>query len=281
MLVQHMGLVSEIGTETLSFAEVSRAGAALQKQLARDFGPIWGVDATIDAFARLEDVPLGYWPIVVEEDIQVAGAAGIHLDRNGQPFALVQYSNRWTLTASHEMLEMAADPFGNRVISARSIKPDLGRVEYLVEVCDPCEAPDFAYHANGVSVSDFYTPNFFDPVIDPGVRYSFTGAITKPLDVLKGGYISFHDPVSDHWWQQTFFDDTPTFSDLGVLSQAGGTGIRSLIDALTNVPGYLEDVPSDTRFAKLAQSAGEAIETASSAKADALRAQIKELKGTR
>jgi len=65
MLVQHMGLVSEIDTGTLSFSEVSRAGAALQKQLTRDFGPIWGVDATIDAFAKREAVPLGYWPIVV------------------------------------------------------------------------------------------------------------------------------------------------------------------------------------------------------------------------
>jgi len=277
MLVQHMGLVSEIDTGTLSFSEVSRAGAALQKQLTRDFGPAWGVDATIDAFAKLEDVPLGYWPIVVEEDIKVAGAAGIHLDRNGQPFALVQYSNRWTLTASHEMLEMSADPFGNRVISAMSIKPDLGRVEYLVEVCDPSEAPEFAYRANGVSVSDFYTPNFFDPVADPCVRYSFTGAIKKPLEVLKGGYISFHDPVSDHWWQQTFFGDSPTFRDLGVLKQAG-TGIRSAIDAMTEVPGFLDDVSGESDFALLAQSAGVAIDTASSAKAEALRSQIQELK---
>jgi hypothetical protein len=275
MLVQHLGLVSEI--EAVPFSALSRASAAMQKQLTRDFAEIWGIQATIDGFARLEDLPLGYWPVVLEEDIRVPGAAGIHLDQDGQPFALVQYSNRWTLTASHEVLEMCADPFGNRLIAARSVKPDQGRVQYLVEVCDPCEAPEFAYHVNGVAVSDFYTPHFFDPVDDPCVRYSFTGSITEPLKVLKGGYLSWHDPVTNHWWQQTFFESSPSFRDLGVMSQSG-TGIRSTIDATTQVPDYLEDVPADSPFLKAAQASGETVEAAAAAKAESLRAQIKALK---
>jgi hypothetical protein len=159
-LIQQMGLVSEV--HQISQSEVSRAGAALQKQLTRDFGPIWTVNATIDAFATLEDVPLTYWPILIQADIHI-NAAGVHEDQNGQPFALVQYSNEWTLTASHEMLEMSADPFGRRLIQSQSVKEDQGRVEYLVEVCDPCEAAAFADHVNGVLVSDFYTPHLLRP----------------------------------------------------------------------------------------------------------------------
>ena len=49
--------------------------------------------------------------------------------------------------------------------------PDQGRVEYLVDVCDPCESVSFAYSINGVTVSDFYTPHF----MASGVRYSFRG----------------------------------------------------------------------------------------------------------
>ena len=91
-------------------------------------------------------------------------------------------SDSWSLTALHEMLEMLADPFGNRLVPGQSPKPDQGRVEFLVEVCDPSEADEFGYTVNDILVSDFYTPHFFDPVKADGVRYSFTGAITEPRD---------------------------------------------------------------------------------------------------
>ena len=76
-------------------------------------------------------------------------------------------------------------------------------MEFLVEVCDPSEAAEFGYTVNDILVSDFYTPRFFDPALDTQARYSFTGAITKPRQILRGGYVSWHDPVSNHWWQQT------------------------------------------------------------------------------
>src|SRR5215212_12082995 len=154
MLPTHVALVSEI--RAISVSELTRVAAALQKQVARDFGPIWDVQATVSAFVRLQDVPIGYWPIVVRQDIRVPGAAGIHTDRNGQPYALVQYSPNWALTASHECLEMLADPFGNRLIAGPSPKAGQGRVEFLVEVCDPSEDTQFAYQVNGITVSDFY-----------------------------------------------------------------------------------------------------------------------------
>ena len=112
-------------------------------------------------------------------------------------------------------------------------KPGQGRVEFLVEVCDPSEAAEFGYSVNGILMSDFYTPRFFDPLVAPGVRYSFTGALTEPLKVLRGGYLSWHDPVSDHWWQQTWFSGAaPRFCDLGVLTASAG-GIRAQIDRIT------------------------------------------------
>src|SRR5262249_15004692 len=159
-------------------------------------------------------------------------AAGVHLDRNGQPYALVTYSADWVLTASHETLEMLADPFGNRLLAGQSPKTGQGRVEFLVEVCDPSEAAELGYTVNGMVVSDFYTPNYFDPVTGTGVRYSFSGAIKKPRQVLKGGYLSWHDPISDHWWQERFFGGTrPTFADLGVFSNA--RSLREQVDATT------------------------------------------------
>src|SRR5207253_6686517 len=182
-----------------------------------------------------EDVPIGYWPIIVRKDIQTPNAGGVHLDKQGQPYALVQYSESWSLTVSHECVEMLVDPFGNRLIAGQSPMENQGRVEYLVEACDPCEHANFAYTVNGVLVSDFLTPHFFDPVASAGVQYSFTGAIKNPRDVLSGGYLSWHDPVTDHWWQVNFFGATKEFNDLGIMQQKTGS-IREAIDMMTSHP---------------------------------------------
>src|SRR5512143_1238386 len=94
----------------------TRIAAALQKQVTRDFGPLWGVEATVDAFARWEDVPSDYWrlSLVAPEALNTTGrhdVTGPGADTLGQPYALVAYQDGWAGTASHECLEMLADPF--------------------------------------------------------------------------------------------------------------------------------------------------------------------------
>lgn len=232
-LLLQLGLITE--SEIVPMGDVMRVAAALQKQVTRDLAPIWDVSATVDAFETLEDVPLGYWPMIIMDDIGY-DAAGIHLDKDRQPFALIMSDpdiDVWSLTASHEAIEMLVDPFGDRLVAGDSTKPDQGRVNFLVEVCGPSEAAEFAYTVNGALVSDFYTPRFFDPIAAPGVRYSFTGAVKAPRDVLKGGYLSWHDPLTDHWWQETWFSGNASrFRDLGVFEAANGS-FRSQIDRIT------------------------------------------------
>ncbi|HXM59028.1 MAG TPA: hypothetical protein VOB72_26750 [Candidatus Dormibacteraeota bacterium] len=271
----NVALVTE--SPSISPRELTRVAAALQKQVVRDFGPIWSVHATVSALLSLDDLPIDAWPVVVMDDIGVAGAAGVHEDRRGQPFALVQHSPSWSLTASHEILEMLGDPFGNRLVAGQS--PNAAedrRVEYLVELCDPCEAVTIAYHVNGVLVSDFITPRYEDPVAVAGVRYSFTGAITAPHQVLNGGYLSWHDPTDDHWYQEVYFGDAPEYRDLGVMTGRTGS-IRSWIDRQTRVPALSEGLPADDR--DVAESAGlaAAVAAAAGGRAASLRAQIREL----
>jgi hypothetical protein len=174
--------------------------------------------------------------MIVMDDIGFDGAAGIHVDKDHQPYALITSSDDkdvWSLTASHELLEMLVDPFGNRLVAGDSPKKDQGRVMFLVEVCDPSEAAEFGYTVNGVRVSDFYTPHFFDPVAASGVRYSYTDAITEPRKILSGGYLSWMDPTTNHWWQEYWFSGSgPSFRDLGQLSADQGS-LRSQIDRLT------------------------------------------------
>jgi hypothetical protein len=278
MLVRHVALVSEVGS--LTSRELTRVGAALQKQVTRDFAKLWKVRSTVSAFASLDDVPIDYWPVIIVEDVE--GAAGVHLDEQGQPFALVEIGDEWSATASHETLEMLADPFGNRLVAGPSPKPGQGRVEFLVEVCDPSEAGDFGYTVNGVRVSDFYTPNYFDPESASGVRYSFTGAITAPRQVLKGGYLSWHDILSDEWYQERFFGNSREFVRLGKLTEAGASvrsSLRSLIDAKTPEGRVMVRKVGGERTTVL-RTAGETSQAASGSKAKSWRRQIAALKAS-
>jgi hypothetical protein len=279
MLLRQVALVSE--SNKISASDVASVSAALQKQASRDLVQFWDVKATVDAFPRLEDVPIGYWPIIVMDDIQMPGAAGVHEDKNGQPFALVTSSDRleeWSLTASHEMIEMLVDPFGSRLVAADSPKADQGRVQILVEACDPSEAAEFAYTVNGVLVSDFYSPRFFDPIAASGVRYSFTGAIEEPRQVLRGGYLSWQDIASDSWWQEIWFGgDAPSFRNLGPLSAENGS-FRSQIDRLTSTASIQAQAPGFSA-AKVAGIPLTAIERMNGDRASQLRQQIDGLLG--
>ena len=275
MLVTQLALVSE--TSQITSSQLNRVAAALQKQAVRDFCPIWQIPASVDAFDKLKDVPVGYWPLIVRDDIGEPGAAGVHMDKNGQPLSLIQYSDSWSLTASHEMLEMLGDPWGNRLVAGQSPKQGQGVVEFLVEVADPPEAPENGYTINGLLVSDFFTPHFYDPVTAAGVRYSFSGKLDGPRKVLKGGYLSWRDPVSDHWWQQVWFDSAePEFRDLGKMTARAGS-LRSAIDAHTKTNARIAvSGPQSTGFSH-ARTLTAAVKESTSSRADGWSTQITDL----
>jgi len=278
-MYSHLALVSQTPNVPGWLTQI--VAAAMQKQLTRDFFPIWGVSATINAFDILDDVPTGYWPIIIRDDIDFPGAAGIHLDANKEPFGLVQFANTWTLTTSHEVLEMLVDPLGIHLRAGKSIKPNQGRVQYLVEVCDPSEAAQFGYLVNGVLVSDFYTPDFFLPMPATSVRYSFTGAIQKPRSIRTGGYISWLDPSTDEWWQQTWFSgNSPKFVALGKLNAAAGS-YRTQIDQKTLAsrtrPSSLRGLPKKNPMIVESDKAIAGCNAATKARARALKKSIDQL----
>jgi hypothetical protein len=234
-LIAHVALVSD--TSQVTFADVSPVAAAMQKQVARDFGPMWEVTATVDAFDKLESVPVDYWPVILRDDISAPGAAGYHTDNQGQPLSLVQADASWPLTVSHEILEMLADPFGNRTV-AGSPPPQapnpvsaFPRVVYLVEVCDPCESDACAYPVNGIQVSDFITPHYYDPSGASGIQYSFRGTVKAPHTVLDGGYVSFGNPTDNHWYQIFVTGGQVQLRDLGVIQPTNGKSLRELVDS--------------------------------------------------
>jgi hypothetical protein len=209
----HVALVDTTGTiPALDLAEVA---GALNEQVQADFAPRWRVAATVGAYPS---APPGTWRIDLVHSTGQAGSLGFHADANHQPFAKVAVDiGQWTVTASHELLEMLGDPWGNRLHGARALPGWQGtspRVRYLLELCDPCEA--FTYQVGGVELSDFLLPAFYRSSTHATPGYSHTGALTEPLQIADGGYISFIDPADGHVWQRFVRDGQVSDRDWGV-----------------------------------------------------------------
>lgn len=214
-MLKHVAIVSQSAAVPLDM--LTPVAAAIQKQVTRDFGPIWNIAATVDAFSGLDQVPIGYWTIVIRDDIGSDNEGFHRKGSDGQPFALVRPSTNWTINVSHECLEMLADPWGNGRVAGASPKVAQGRVAFLVEVCDPCQNPTYAYLVNGLPLSDFFTPQYFDPVTVSAVRYSFTGALSAPREVMDGGYLTWQVPDTQHLWQLRIDDGKRRLVDLGPM----------------------------------------------------------------
>jgi len=212
--------------------------AALTIQVTRDLPQFWNVQATVTYEPNASKIPPGVWPVFLVKSLP-PGEGGFHLDQHNQPYAKViasPTSDEWTIDASHETLEMLVDPNGNRLQPSTSIQIENGKIvdgtgqfAYLVEACDPCEADNFAYPIQGVAVSDFLTPHFYEPVVTPGTRYSFTGAIKAPRQILPGGYISWVNQQSNEMQQLLWVDPTkaPQIVNLG---PASGASLREWVD---------------------------------------------------
>lgn len=288
-LTDHVAIVSltrEIPTRT-----VLQAAAALQKQVTRDFTPFWGLRATVNAFEDLSSVPSDYRLVILfadpeelrerlESSIGAQQAAqlidqfererleGLHLQTlTREPFALVEASDIWSVTLSHEVLEMIADPFGNRLVAAAHPLDTGQRVKYVLEVCDPCQM--MWYPVNGVPVSDFYVPRYFDPVEVARSRYSYTGALERPLQILDGGFLSWIDPTDSALYQLDGGSrEAVLVADLRTL--AGSTApLRTIIDART--PALTRDMLRPASSARAAADANDAVMQASEGSAERTR----------
>jgi hypothetical protein len=246
-----IGLASQ--SASIDFSALSKAANAINLQVTRDFAPIWNVNATVVALEDPNSIPPGVWPVFLVDDIGMDGALGFHLNDHNQPYARARTGPTWSLTASHEVLEMLADPSGNRLISSTSVQivdDELqdggGKFEYLVEVCDPSEDPANAYLVDDVLVSDFYTPRYFDTVATTSARYSFSGKITRPRQLLANGYLSWINPVTQTLQQARAFG-TPDIIDRGRISLAPpgspASSLRGTVDRLTSSPVRLSRVP--------------------------------------
>jgi hypothetical protein len=185
-------------SKLVTAVEVQAAAAALQRQVSEHFAPAWGVDAALSFVAAGAKPLAGSWWLVILDDSDQAGALGYHdLTDEAMPLGKVFVKTaqdagvKWTVTASHELLELLADPAINLTVCATE---NNNLVLYAYEICDPCQADEFGYAIDGVAVSDFLFPSWFETFHRSGVvPLDYCGRISVPFTLLPGGYANVLD----------------------------------------------------------------------------------------
>lgn len=189
---------------------------AIAAQVQTDAAPIWDrAPADVEFYTDAAAIPADAHVITITDTIkdQPTGVLGFHTeDQGGKLWGTVaaqpELSNGgkattgdWSVSSvlSHEVLEMFIDPNCN--LWSNNGKGAI----YTFEVCDPVEAP--TYVVNGVSVSNFVTPAWFDPqATAAGTQYDKLGLLTAPFSILKGGYVVYASAGKE---QQKFGDEFP------------------------------------------------------------------------
>ena len=198
----------------LRLQEVIRA---INTQIERDFAPYWSFGATLrleghtnhrtrrrQAYDPLDMRGDGVLYVLDKFDADLAGEH--YKDFRGVPAGAVyldiseKLEEDWTVTLSHEALEMIADPQTNLVVQGPHPVDRDRDVFHWFEVCDAVQAQ--SYKIDGIDVSDFVLPLYFTPNGERGARNNFMGALQHGKQLIKltsfnvahGGYIGFFDP---------------------------------------------------------------------------------------
>ncbi|HUL27484.1 MAG TPA: hypothetical protein VLW44_17135 [Streptosporangiaceae bacterium] len=188
---------------------------AIASQVRLDAAPLWDrAPAAVVFYTDPAAVPATAHGIAIVDTIQnqPQGVLGFHTeDQGGKLWGVVAAkpeldngaqvtTGDWSVSSvlSHEVLEMFIDPNCN--LWANDGKGSA----YSFEVCDPVEAP--SYTANGVSVSNFVTPSWFDPLAPATAQFDKLGKLTAPFSILKGGYVVYESAGKE---QQKFGEEFP------------------------------------------------------------------------
>ena len=182
-------------------ADVKKMLPAFQQQWNSDLRSIWGVDdATFTFVPKGQQPAAGAWWLVFLDTSDQEGALAYHdLTNEGLPLSkvfartILDDNANISVGASHELVEMAVDPWLN------SAYQDARGVFLAGEVADPVEDDRYGYEIDGILVTDFVTPNWFGHQ-HAQVQIDFKGHAIKPFEVLSGGYAQKFD--AHHGWVQ-------------------------------------------------------------------------------
>jgi hypothetical protein len=155
---------------------LAKCAAAIDNALQNEIKLAWGGDfhcVAVTSPGLVDGVN-----VTLQASSTVQGAAGYHDDggiycfRDGLP-DLDSGAFAFSVVISHEIFETLGDPGANQWAQGTD-----GTL-YARELCDAVEGYFYASPLNGVAISDFVLPAFFDPAaVGP---YSYLGKAPAPL----------------------------------------------------------------------------------------------------
>jgi hypothetical protein len=206
-----ISVINHTGGE-ISDGKVHEALRIVNRQIKFDFEPYWSLGAmlrlegksttkpeTIELRDMRGDAVLYLW-----NGSDVDNAVGYHEANNrGIPFGFVftklakELGESWTVTLSHEALELIADPEVNLLVQGPHPSQPGKYVFYWYEMCDAVQAE--TYKIEGVEVSNFLLPLYFTGGDESGGRNDFLGQSHRGKTLVSfglnpGGYVGYFNP---------------------------------------------------------------------------------------
>jgi hypothetical protein len=198
----------------ISDEQLHEAIRAINRQLAEDYTPYWSIQARLRVEGESGDKPRkqnlvdmrGDAVLYLWDQVDVEDALGYHdTNHRGIPCGYVftelskKLKENWTVTLSHEALELVGDPEVNLLVAGPHPDPqEKGRTVYhWFEMCDAVQGE--AYAIDGIEVSNFVLPLYFTSGEEKGGRNDFLGRShrgnsLRSFGVNPGGYVGFFDP---------------------------------------------------------------------------------------
>jgi len=192
-------------------AQLHRAIRAVNRQLREDFEPYWsfGGELRLEGKAgknkRFDQADMrGDAVLYLRGVARIRDAEGFHEAHfSGIPYSFVflelskKLKEDWTVTLSHEALELVGDPEANLLVQGPHPEHPKRQVFHWFEMCDAVQAE--TYGVDGIEVSNFVLPLYFTSSAERGGRNDFLGVkhrgkTLQSFGVNPGGYIGFYDP---------------------------------------------------------------------------------------
>jgi len=228
----------------LKDALVQKTLRAINRQIKEDFEPYWSMGAELRLEGRspgklrqgrrqVHPDMRGDAIIYLWDKVSKKAPLGYHeLNYKGIPYSFVfveiaeKLGESWTVTLSHEVLEMIADPEVNLWVEGPNPKSPKNRkkhVLYWYEVCDAVSAD--TYEIDDTDVSNFVLPLYFTSGDEFKGRNDFLGKKPvgkKPLrsfGVNPGGFMDYIDPRNNT--EGTIFGDKLAKKRMKIKEAAG------------------------------------------------------------
>jgi hypothetical protein len=221
--------ISVVNFSDLADNGVQAAIRAVNRQIQEDFAPIWGavwdlrlhgssfdpndIDSLVEEFIQGEAV------LYLVDQGHLPGAAGYHaINGREMPYGFVFITdpNDWTVTLSHEALELIIDPTVNVMVPGPDPRPggQNNTVLHAYEVCDAVERT--SYLIDDIRVSNFITQQWFFPDDAPGTRNDFLGVGVPSFDATPNSHLAFLD-LNQGW--VTYFGQAASGVQPGFLAR--------------------------------------------------------------